>query len=60
VTAYHATHASPYDEACSVCTGYAVTVEVDEPGPRWPVAWLVLGFGAVILVAFASCGGFKA
>ena len=60
MSAYHATHASPYDEACSVCTGYSVTVEVDEPGPRWPVAWLVLGFGAVLLVAFASCGGFKA
>ena len=56
MSAYHATHDSPYDDACPDCTGYKVTVTVDheEREPGWPAGWAVLAIGIVALVVFAA------
>jgi hypothetical protein len=51
MTAYHAIHESPYDDACPDCTGFAEAVEVAaRPRQRWALVLAIAGIAAIVLL----------
>ena len=51
MTAYHATHPSPYDDACPDCAGYDEPTATDRSWSGLVMALAFLGLAVIVLLA---------